>query len=215
MTDEEIDAELERLLDSEPEGFEGCERFKTWRQVFDFLGTTFYLGSTWRKIRKEAAAFLGRRQQPGDGGPRVFTPMITHPNGKRLTILEAEEFGFMFVPFFKNVSMYNCVRLEWTLQRKYDFLKRDGRRRLWFVSGSGREYEDEYGFCMVYVSLSFGVQAALDCGKLVRGRDTLSIPYDKMMKQGMYYQKSDEAGDEDTVSDSDDKETSDTDDEET
>jgi hypothetical protein len=43
MTDEEIDAELERLLDSEPEGFEGCERFKTWRQVFDFLGTTFYL----------------------------------------------------------------------------------------------------------------------------------------------------------------------------
>jgi len=38
---------------------------------------------------------------------------------------------------------------------------------------------------MVYVSLSFEVQAALDSGKLVRGRPALTIPYDKMMKQGL------------------------------
>jgi hypothetical protein len=215
MTDEEIDAQLERLLDSEPEGFQGCKRFKTWRQLFDFSETTFYVGSTWRKIRREAVKFLCRRKVPGV--ERVFTPMITYPNGKRLGIREAEAFGFMFVPFFKNVSMYNCVRLEWSLQRKYDILKRDGRRRLWFVSGSGSTYEDEYGDCMVYVSLSFGVQGALDSKKLIRGQDTLTSAYDKMMKQGLYYKKGDEAGDENTASDSDkdDEETSDTDEEET
>jgi hypothetical protein len=69
---------------------------------------------------------------------------------------------------------------------------------------------------MVYVSLSFGVQAALDSKRLVRGRDTLTIPYDKMMKQGLYYEKGGKAGDENNMSDSDtdDEETSDTDGEE-
>ena len=156
--------ELERLLDSKLEGFEGCERFKTWSEVLDFSKTSFYVGSTWRTIRLEAAAFLTRRTNKIGGTTRVHTPMITHPNGKRLTIRKAEEFGFMFVHFFKNVSMYNCMRLEWKLQKKYNFLTRDGTRRLWFVTGAGRNYEEDYGNCMVYISLSFEVQAAMKAG---------------------------------------------------
>ena len=142
MTEVQLDAELERLLDSKPEGFEGCERFKMWSEVLDFSKTSFYVGSTWRTIRLEAAAFLTRRTNKIGGTTRVHTPTITHPNGKRLTIRKAEEFGFMFVPFFKNVSMYNCMRLEWKLDtRRYTSIVvcygswQELRRRLWQLYG--------------------------------------------------------------------------------
>ena len=198
MTDKEIHTELERILDSKPEGFEGCERFTTWRTVFDHEETSFYVGSTSRPIRKEAAFFLNRKTYWDGKKTYTFTPIVTYPDGKRIKgIREAEdEFGFMFVPFFKNVSMYNCVRLEWALQRKYDFLSRNGRRRLWLVSGKGSEYQDVYGFCLTYISLSFDLQQALDSGRLIRGKKSLTVAYDKKMKHGAYYKAGDEAEDE-------------------
>ena len=98
----------------------------------------------------------------------------------------AEKFGFVFVPFFKNVSMYNCTRMEWKLQAKYDYLPCTGRRRLWKKTGSGLEYLDKYGKCMVYISLSFKVQGMLDSGKLIRGTPSLTIDNDRREKIGLY-----------------------------
>mmetsp|Transcript_12299 Transcript_12299/g.16104 ORF Transcript_12299/g.16104 Transcript_12299/m.16104 type:complete len:157 (-) Transcript_12299:952-1422(-) len=140
MTDEEIDKEVELLLDSTPIGLTGCERFKTWRVVLDDTKTSFYVGSTIKKMRRECSQFLSRKHCRNK---TVFTPMVTYPDGKRIKgILEAEtKFGFMWVPFFQNISMYNCTRLEWALQRKYDYLYRNGRRRLWSCSGCGSDYQ--------------------------------------------------------------------------
>ena len=185
MTDEEIEEELERLLASKPAGFAGCENFNTWREVFEHEKASFYVGSTSRKIRREAAGFLNRKTCPVQGRSSseymVFTPMVTHPNGKRIKgIREAEdEWGFHWIPFFKNVSMYNCVRLEWALQRKFDYLSRKLCRRMWYKSGVGKEYKDKYGKCMVYISLSFEVLDAVASGKLIRGRPSLTQAYDK------------------------------------
>ena len=129
----------------------------------------------------------------------------------------AEKFGFVFVPFFKNVSMYNCTRMEWKLQAKYDYLPCTGRRRLWKKTGSGLEYLDKYGKCMVYISLSFKVQGMLDSGKLIRGTPSLTIDNDRREKIGLYSEKSAHNAEEYVESDldTDDEETSDTDDEET
>ena len=138
--------------------------------------------------------------------------MVTYPDGKRIKGLrEAEtKFGFMFVPFFKNVSMYNCTRLEWALQRKYDYLHRDGRRRLWFKSGNGADYQDKYGHCMVYISLSMELQDALDSGTLIRGRPSLTVAHDKKTKQGLYFEGGDETNDTDETDDeTNDEETED------
>ena len=209
MSDKEIVEELERRLDSKPTGFRGCERFQTWREVFDHEKTSFYVGSCLRKLRRECAQFL-RRNVNKDGS--VFTPIVTYADGKRIKgISEAEtEFGFMFVPFFQNLSMYNCVQLEWALQRKYDYLSRDGRRRLWLKSGCGSEYQDRYGNCTVYISLSMELQDALDSGILIRGRPSLTIAHDKKMKHGVYYEGGYEADDYETDDEeSDDSETDD------
>jgi hypothetical protein len=90
MTDEEaVDAELERRLDAKPEGFEGCEGCKTWREVFDYMKTTFYIGSTWQPIEVEGPHFFTRKTYLVGGKPRVFAPMITHPDGRRIKVSEA------------------------------------------------------------------------------------------------------------------------------
>ena len=190
MSEEQTNFALACKLSSQPKGFLGCERFTAWSEVFDHPGTSFYVGSTSRKIRLEAPRFLDRKQYNRGKGKGVHTPMITHPNGKRLTVQEAEEaYGFMFVPFFEDASMYNCCQLEWALQKQYDDLPKNGQRRLWFETGSGSAYEDVYGQCMVYISLSFKIKAAMEAGKLIRGRSVLTIAHDKRMKQGMYYEK--------------------------
>ena len=190
MTAEEINQEMERLLDSEPPAcIQEHGKFKTWREVFDSEKTSFYIGSTKRKIREEAAQFLIRRTNNIKNNKIYpFTPMITHPDGSRISgIKEAEnEFGFQWVPFFENVSMYNCVRLEWALQEKYEHLSKKDCRRLWFKAGCGFEYDNVYGFCMVYISLSFDVLGAIEDGRLIRGRPSLTVELDKRMKQGAY-----------------------------
>ena len=191
MSEEQTNFALACKLSSKPKGFLGCERFTAWSEVLDHPGTSFYIGSTSQKIRREAIRFLDRKQYGvlGQEAKRVWTPMITHPNGKRLTLKEAEAYGFVFVPFFEDVSMYNCCQLEWTLQKMYDYLPKNGQRRLWYRSGAGSDYPDKYGQCMVYISLSFKIKAAMEAGKLIRGRSVLTIAHDKRMKQGMYYEK--------------------------
>ena len=136
--------------------------------------------------------------------------MITHPNGKRLTVKVAEEYGFMFVPFFEDASMYNCCKLEWTLQKMYDHLPKNGQRRLWFQSGSGYDYENKVGQCMVYISLSFEIKAAMEGGKLIKGNHALTTAYDKKMQIGIYYKKRND-DDDDTSTTDDDTSTTDVD----
>ena len=210
MSKEQTDVALACTLSSKPEGFSGCERFTAWSDVLDHPGTSFYVGSTSQKIRREAPRFLNRSTcnlGNGTNEYRVWTPMITHPDGKRLTLKVAEVHGFQFVPFFKNESMYNCCHLEWTLQKKYDHLPKNGQRRLWFQSGAGNDYEHIFGKCMVYISLSFKIKAAMEGGKLIRGNHALTKAYDKRMQIGNYSNKRNEAGmhmDDDNTSITDD-----------
>ena len=216
MSEEQTNFALACKLSSQPKGFLGCERFTAWSEVFDHPGTSFYVGSTSRKIRLEAPRFLDRRQYNRGQVKRVHTPMITHPNGKRLTVQEAEEaYGFMFVPFFEDASMYNCCQLEWALQKQYDDLPKNGQRRLWFETGSGSAYEDVYGQCMVYISLSFKIKAAMEDGKLIRGNYAITTANDKRMQIGKYYKKRNEEGmhmdDDDSSTTDDDASTTDVD----
>lgn len=198
MSEDEIEAELNRRLagapvDADGNIVKGCEEFASWKDVFDHAKASFYIGSTSQKIRSEATQFLQHKQVHDRQNPKgqPWTPMITHPDGKRIKgIGKAEtKWGFVFVPFLKNVSMYNCTQMEWALQHRYDFLLQKLYHRLWFESEKGREYQDVYGKCMVYVSLSFEVINAVASGHLIRGQPSLSCACDKRLKEGFYYEK--------------------------
>jgi hypothetical protein len=107
----------------------------------------------------------------------------SHSKKQSKGVLEAEQdFGFCFVSIFENLARYNCCRFEWALQEKYDYLHRNGRRRLWFKTGNGDKYKQIYGSCLVYVSLSFEVQSAIDENRLIRGRPSLTNAYDRQQQ---------------------------------
>ena len=81
--------------------------------------------------------------------------------------------------------MYNCIRMEEQLQRKYDHLA-IGFRRLWQWSGAGDKYKDVHGKCMVYIMFSCEVVQKLHNGNLIDGNDALTTAYDRTHREGIF-----------------------------
>ena len=77
------------------------------------------------------------------------------------------------------------------------------------------DYEHKFGNCMVYISLSFEIKAAMKDGKLIRGNYAITTANDKRMQIGKYYKKRNEEGmhmdDDDSSTTDDDASTTDVD----
>jgi len=131
------------------------------------------------------AMFLRKRS---DSKNDQFTPLITMPNGDRISTTMAQELGFKFVPLFHHTSRYIACQVEWGVQERFDDLPTDGTRRLWTKTGAGAKYLNVVGDCKVYLCISFEVQDALKKEIIIRGDPELSKKYDKDHKMGIFYE---------------------------